>query len=84
MKRMRARGEDLAELLRVQKIGDEPIYDVVNAVEIIKVPGGYLYSKEYVGLTFVPDAPIERAAERHAERVEDKIRTKPGRKVIVK
>lgn len=83
MKRMRARGEDLAELLRAQKIGDEPIYDVVNAVEIIKVPGGYLYSKEYVGLTFVPDAPIERTAERHA-RMEDKIRTKPGRKSINK
>ena len=83
MKRMRARGEDLVELLRVQKIGDEPIYDVVNAVEIIKVPGGYLYSKEYVGLTFVPDAPIERTAERPA-RMEDKIRTKPGRKAVNK
>ena len=83
MKRMRARGEDLAELLRVQKIGDEPIYDVVNAVEIIKVPGGYLYSKEYVGLTFVPDAPIERTAE-HTARMEDKIRTKPGRKAVTK
>lgn len=81
MKRMRARGEDLAELLRVQKIGDEPIYDVVNAVEIIRVPGGYLYSKEYVGLTFVPDAP-ERTAE--LQRMEDKIRTKPGRKAINK
>lgn len=81
MKRMRARGDDLAELLRAQKIGDEPIYDVVNAVEIIKVPGGYLYSKEYVGLTFVPDAPI---AERPAERMEDKIRTKPGRKAVTK
>lgn len=83
MKRMRARGEDLAELLRAQKIGDEPIYDVVNAVEIIKVPGGYLYSKEYVGLTFVPDAPIEQTAERPA-RMEDKIRTKPGRKAVTK
>ena len=55
MKRIRSKGEDLAEMLSEMKIGDEPIFDAVNSYEITRVSGGYIYKNEYAGLCFVPD-----------------------------
>lgn len=55
MKRLRNKGEDLAEMLQGLKIGDEPIFDTVTNFEITRVPGGYIYKNEYVGLCFVPE-----------------------------
>ena len=56
MKRIRNKGEDLAEMLSEMKIGDEPIFDAVNSYEITRCPGGFIYKNEYAGLCFVPEA----------------------------
>ena len=55
MKKLRNKGDDLAEMLKNLKIGDEPIFDAVTNYEIVKVPGGYIYKNEYAGMVFVPD-----------------------------
>ena len=57
MKRIRNKGEDLAEMLAEMKIGDEPIFDTVSSYEITRCPGGFIYKNEYAGMVFVPDAP---------------------------
>ena len=59
MKKLRNKCDDLAEMLKNLKIGDEPIFDAVTNYEIIKVPGGFIYKNEYVGMCFVPDAPVQ-------------------------
>ena len=59
MKRLRNKGEDLAEMLQGLKIGDEPIFDTVSNYEIMKVPGGFIYKNEYVGMCFVPDVQVK-------------------------
>ena len=56
MKRIRNKGEDLAEMLSEMKIGDEPIFDAVNSYEITRTIGGFIYKNEYAGMVFVPDA----------------------------
>ena len=56
MKRIRNKGEDLAEMLSEMKIGDEPIFDTVNSYEITRTIGGFIYKNEYAGMVFVPDA----------------------------
>ena len=56
MKRIRNKGEDLAEMLLEMKVGDEPIFDTVNSYEITRTIGGFIYKNEYAGMVFVPDA----------------------------
>ena len=56
MKRIRNKGEDLAEMLSEMKIVDEPIFDTVNSYEITRTIGGFIYKNEYAGMVFVPDA----------------------------
>ena len=56
MKKLRNKCDDLAEMLKDLKIGDEPIFDAVTNYEITKVPGGYIYKNEYAGMAFVPEA----------------------------
>lgn len=58
MKKLRNKGDDLGEMLRELKIGDEPIFDSVTNYEITRCPGGYIYKNEYAGMVFVPDAPL--------------------------
>lgn len=58
-KTIRTKKENLADMLKTLEIGDQSIYDEVTCYEITKVPGGYIYKNEYVGLTFVPDADIK-------------------------
>ena len=58
MKRIRNKGEDLAEMLSEMKIGDEPIFDAVNSYEITRCPGGFIYKNEYAGLCFVPEVQM--------------------------
>lgn len=59
MKRIRKENEDLEEMLRELKVGDSPIFDNATACEIVKVPSGFIYTKEYIGMVFVPDFPKE-------------------------
>ena len=55
MKRIRNKGEDLEEMLKEMKVGDEPVFDTVNSYEITRVPGGYIYKNEFAGLCYVPE-----------------------------
>lgn len=59
MKRIRKPNEDLEEMLKELKIGDNSVYDESTNYEITKVPNGFIYKNEYVGMVFVPDFPQE-------------------------
>lgn len=63
MKKLRNKGEDLAEMLRDLKIGDEPIFDSVSNYEITRTIGGFIYKNEYAGMVFVPDAQPEKVGQ---------------------
>ena len=56
MKKIRKEGENLEEMLKELKIGDCPILDSATGYEIVKVPNGYIYKNEYIGMVFVPDS----------------------------
>lgn len=58
MKHIRKENEDLEELLKELKIGDSPIFDSATTYEITKVPNGFIYKQEYIGMVFVPDFPM--------------------------
>ena len=66
MKRIRNKGEDLAEMLSEMKIGDEPIFDTVNSYEITRCPGGFIYKNEYAGMVFVPEVNTGIGAIKHS------------------
>ena len=55
MKKIRKEGENLEEMLKELKIGDFPILDSATGYEIVKVPNGYIYKNEYIGMVFVPE-----------------------------
>lgn len=55
MKRIRKPNEDLNAMIAELKVGDSPILDSVSGYEIVKVPGGYIYKNEYIGMVFVPE-----------------------------
>lgn len=55
MKQIRKTNEDLEAKIAELKIGDAPILDSVTGYEIVKVPGGYIYKNEYIGMVFVPE-----------------------------
>lgn len=55
MKRIRNKEDDLKAMLKELKIGDVPVFDTVSNYEITRVPGGYIYKNEYVGMVFVPE-----------------------------
>ena len=55
MKKIRKEGENLEEMLKELKVGDCPILDSATGYEIVKVPNGYIYKNEYIGMVFVPD-----------------------------
>lgn len=59
MKKIRKEGENLEEMLKELKIGDCPILDSATDYEIIKVPNGYIYKNEYIGMVFVPEKRAE-------------------------
>lgn len=62
MKTIRNKTDDLEEILNGMKVGDAPVYDTVTNFEITRVPGGFIYKNEYVGMCFVPDVARERVA----------------------
>lgn len=55
MKRIRKPSDDLSAMINELKVGDSPILDSVSGYEIVKVPGGYIYKNEYIGMVFVPE-----------------------------
>ena len=55
MKKIRKEGESLEEMLKELKIGDCSILDSATGYEITKVPNGYIYKNEYIGMVFVPE-----------------------------
>ena len=59
MKKIRKEGENLEEMLKELKIGDCPILDSATGYEIVKVPNGYIYKNEYIGMVFVPEKRAE-------------------------
>ena len=63
MRKLRDKTENLEQLLKEQKVGDDAICDTVTGFEIIKVPNGWIYKHEYAGLCFVPDGQKERKLE---------------------
>lgn len=69
MKHIRKENEDLEELLKELKIGDSPIFDSATAYEIIKVPNGFIYTKEYIGMVFVPDFPMVCEVKQESPKV---------------
>ena len=89
MKRIRKPKEDLEEMLRELKVGDSSIYDEETNYEITKVPNGFVYKNEYVGMVFVPDFPSDETkrlisqAPKPATMAEKKIE-KPVKKVVNK
>ena len=83
MKRIRKANEDLNEMLSELKIGDDPIYDSVTNYEITKVPNGFVYKNEYVGLVFVPDGEQKKLAPKPQTMMEQKI-DKPVRNSMTK
>ena len=47
--------DNLEQMLQDLKIGDPPILDTESGYDITKVPSGFIYRNEYIGMTFVPE-----------------------------
>ena len=47
--------DNLEQMLQDLKIGEPPILDTESGYDITKVPSGYIYRNEYIGMFFVPD-----------------------------
>lgn len=63
-RKIRNANENLEELLKELKIGDPTILDSETGYEITKVPNGFLYKNEYIGLVFVPDFQKENIVKK--------------------
>ena len=58
---LRKSDEDLEEMLKELKIG-QTILDTETGYDISKVPNGFIYKNEYIGMVFVPDfQKVEKA-----------------------
>ena len=83
MKTIRNKNENLEEMLKELKIGEQSIYDEVSNYEITKVPNGFIYKNEYVGLVFVPDFP-KGAGKAEVAGVPNSGTKTPPKKVVEK
>ena len=56
--------DNLEQMLQDLKIGEPPILDTESGYDITKVPSGYIYRNEYIGMVFVPEGqkPIVKNA----------------------
>ena len=56
--------DNLEQMLQDLKIGEPPILDTESGYDITRVPSGYIYRNEYIGMVFVPDGekPIVKNA----------------------
>ena len=83
--------EEAAQVLSSLKIGEETIFNYNPKWRVTRVNGGWLYSSDYNGVTFVPDAPKEQPKKEAViipppikPMMEEKKVTKPARKVVTK
>lgn len=83
MKTIRNKNQDLEEMLKEMKVGDQPIFDEVTTYEIVKVPNGFIYRHEYEGLVFVPDYP-KGASKTEVAGVPNSVTKTPPKKVVEK
>ena len=51
--------DNLEQMLQDLKIGEPPILDTESGYDITKVPSGYIYRNEYIGMVFVPEKRAE-------------------------
>lgn len=59
MARIIRKAEDnLEEMLKDLKIG-QTVLDSETGYDICKVPNGYIYKNEYIGMCFVPEKRVE-------------------------
>ena len=72
MKKIRKEGENLEEMLKELKIGDFPILDTATGYEITKVPNGYIYKNEYIGMVFVPEVEAVGSIKNSIAKTEPK------------
>ena len=72
MKKIRKEGENLEEMLKELKIGDCPILDSATGYEIVKVPNGYIYKNEYIGMVFVPEVEAVGTIKNSVAKTEPK------------
>ena len=49
--------DNLEQMLQDLKIGEPPILDTESGYDICRVPNGFIYRNEYIGMVFVPDTP---------------------------
>ena len=56
-------------MLRELKLGDSPIFDSATTYEITKVPNGFIYKQEYIGMVFVPDFPMVCEVKQESPKV---------------
>jgi hypothetical protein len=56
--------DNLQQMLSDLKVGDAPILDTESGYDICRVPSGFIYRNEYIGMCFVPDGekPIVKNA----------------------
>ena len=47
--------DNLEQMLQDLKIGEPPILDTESGYDICRVPNGFIYRNEYIGMVFVPD-----------------------------
>ena len=67
MARIIRKAEDnLEEMLKELKIG-QTVLDSETGYDITKVPNGFIYKNEYIGLVFVPDFKDEKPKTEKAE-----------------
>lgn len=84
MKTIRTKEQNLEEMLRELKIGDVPIYDSVSNYEICKVPGGFIYKNEYVGMVFIPEVKAEKKTVSENTVVKTEVKVGRPKKVVEK
>ena len=46
--------DNLEQMLQDLKIGEPPILDTESGYDITRVPSGFIYRNEYIGMVFVP------------------------------
>ena len=64
---LRKSDEDLEEMLKELKIG-QTILDTETGYDICKVPNGFIYKNEYIGMVFVPDEQKEKIVNKDAPK----------------
>ena len=71
------KGDNVEEEITNMKIGDAPVFDEESQFKICRVPNGFLYYNDYVGVCFVPEADKKRT-------MEEKKVTKPVKTAVMK